>query len=498
MWRNSSATVRYTLYGALFGVVFPASATLGDLLTQRLPLTLNSVLQVQKSSVLHWVIDTAPFFLGLFASFIGKRQERLFDLNRELNRRVQERDQAIKELQDLQSGLEQLVASRTQELERRSAYLEASANVSHVATSILNPDRLMQQVVELIRERFNLYYVGLFTTDEYHEWAVLRAGTGEAGKAMLARGHRIRIGEGMIGWTIANAEARIALRAELDGVRLATAELPDTQSEASLPLRSRDRVLGALTIQDIYPNAFEEDAIKVLQIMADQVAIALDNARLFAQSQEALEAVHRYYDDVGQKSWIELSRARPNLGFRRDTRGFTSIDELNNTNQSVAEASAQQTDRPAGPRTAVPIQLRDRVLGLLDARKPKDAGEWTPREVEMLESLAFQLGTALEDARLFEEAQRRAQREELVTEITGRIRSAVGLDGIMRAAVQEIRRALGVSHGVIRVGTATHLQSAETRAGSHGAAHKGDRPSEVPPEKPELSHGLPGEIRGVS
>ena len=128
-----------------------------------------------------------------------------------------------------------LLEDYTRELERRADYLETSAEVSRSATSILDAEQLIQQTVDLIRERFGLYYVGLFLLDATGQWAVLRAGTGEAGRAMLARGHRLKVGEGMIGWCIANAQARIALDASEDVMRVAPPELPETRSEAALP-----------------------------------------------------------------------------------------------------------------------------------------------------------------------------------------------------------------------------------------------------------------------
>ncbi|NIV38224.1 MAG: hypothetical protein GWN58_55050, partial [Anaerolineae bacterium] len=101
-------------------------------------------------------------------------------------------------LRGLIGGLEHQVAERTRDLARRTAYLEATADVGRAASSILETGQLIEEVVELIRERFDLYYVGLFEVDPGREWAILRAGTGAAGRAMLARGHRIRVGDGMI------------------------------------------------------------------------------------------------------------------------------------------------------------------------------------------------------------------------------------------------------------------------------------------------------------
>ncbi|MBN1953570.1 MAG: HAMP domain-containing protein, partial [Anaerolineae bacterium] len=128
-------------------------------------------------------------------------------------------DEMTVQLRELIANLEERVEERTRQLQQRSLYLEASAEVGRAAAAILEVDDLIRRVVELIRARFDLYYVGLFLQDGAGEWAVLQAGTGEAGQAMLARRHRIKIGSGMIGWCIANAQARVAHDVGEDAVR---------------------------------------------------------------------------------------------------------------------------------------------------------------------------------------------------------------------------------------------------------------------------------------
>jgi GAF domain-containing protein/HAMP domain-containing protein len=368
------------------------------------------------------------------------------------------------QLRDLIGGLEQRVAERTGELEQRSAYREASTEVGHAVSSILDVDLLIQEVVELIHERFGLYYVGLFLADEAGEWAVLQAGTGEAGRAMLARGHRLRIGlEGMIGWSIANAQARVALYAEEDAVRTATPELPDTRSEAALPLRSRGRVLGALTIQHDQPNAFDDDAIAVLQSMADHVAVALDNARLFTESQATLETTRRIYSELRREAWVELLRFQPNLGYRSHAGGTTPIGEPRRTDGERAlrggiTIQGDATGAEDGFPLAVPIKVRDDVIGVLDTYKPAEAGEWTPEEISLLETLTEQLGEALESARLYQETQRRAAREQLTREITDKMRRATSVEGIVQTAVDELFHVIKTSRTFVRLGTAPTAQ----------------------------------------
>jgi len=362
------------------------------------------------------------------------------------------------QLRELVGSLEQRVSERTRELERRSAFLQASAEVGRAASSILDSDQLIQRVVELIRERFDLYYVGLFLVDETREWAVLRAGTGEAGRAMLARGHRLRVGEGMVGWSVAHAQARIALEAEEDTVRKVAPELPETRSEAALPLRSRGRVLGALTIQDDQAGAFDEDTIAVLQTMADQVAVALDNARLFTESQEALEASRRAYGELSREAWAKLLRAQPDLGYRSreedvSRSGGVWRSDVERAPQMGETVQGEETDDEGKLPLAVPIKVRDDVIGMLDTYKLAGAGGWTAEEVDLLETLAGRLGEALESARLYQDTQRRAARERLTREIVDKIRRATSVEDMVRTAVDELFSTLGTSRAFVRLGT---------------------------------------------
>lgn len=362
--------------------------------------------------------------------------------------------------------LEQRVTTRTAALEQHSAYLQASAEVSRAAASILDPDVLIRQVVELIRERFDLYYAGLFLVDETRMWAVLRSGTGEAGQAMLARQHRIRVGEGMIGWSIANAQARVASRADVDGVRVTNPELPDTRSEAALPLRSRDQILGALTVQSVHPDAFDAEILTVLQTMVDQVAIAIDNARLLAQAQESLEAERRAYGAQMQQDWDVLLRTRAAAGYvgarvadAHDVALLPAHGEWS-PEMYTARRTRQSVRGSADglPTLAVPIVVRDQVVGVLNFSKSETATgltpglEWSREEVTLLESLAEQLGQALEGARLYRQTQLRAAREGVIREISDQMQRATDMPALMRITAEALNRTLGGSRVYVRWG----------------------------------------------
>jgi GAF domain-containing protein len=378
-----------------------------------------------------------------------------------------------------------LLEARTRDLERRSLQMTASAEVSRAATSILETDRLIRQVVELIRERFDLYYVGLFLVDEAGEWAVLRAGTGEAGRAMLARGHRIKVGEGMVGWSVAHAQARVALEAGQDAVRLAMTELPDTRSEAALPLHSRGQVIGALTVQSTQPVAFDQDTITALQTMADQVAVALDNARLFTESGATLEAERRAYGEVGRQAWAELLRARTDWGYRYAHKSIAPAEDDLQAEMRQAARTGQTVQRSpelatggngeGEPTLAIPLKLRGQVVGVLGFRRGESDERWTTEAVTLLETLAEQLSVALESARLYQDTQRRAEHERLIGEVTARMRETMDVDAVLQTAVHEMRQILGLAEVEVRMGiglapgeAAAGVEPADRSANGHG------------------------------
>lgn len=178
--------------------------------------------------------------------------------------------------------LDELRSDAFDSLTHRTNQLQTASEVSHAATSILNLDELLPQVVELIRNHFDFYYVGLFLVDIDFKILNLRAATGEAGKEMLKAGHKLEIrNTSMVGWCAQNNKARIALDVGKEAIRFRNNLLPLTRSEIALPLRSRGRVIGAMTFQSEKESAFTESDITALQTMCDQIANAIATASLF-------------------------------------------------------------------------------------------------------------------------------------------------------------------------------------------------------------------------
>lgn len=442
---------RYILGGVAFGLAFPIIGSLVEIFSSGYSITFESFFLVQAENSLLWIIDTAPLFLGFFAGLIGFRQDQLNQQNLNLEAEILARQQAFVEIENIKNYLDQEVKDRTASLERKILQLRASAEVSQKAITVLNPKILIKQVVEFIEERFNLYYVGLFLLDDLNEWCTLVAGTGKAGVAMLENNHRIKIGDGMIGWCVANDQSRISLDVGMDAVHFENPELPDTRSEVALPLRSRGgRVIGALTVQSSEPSAFDQDFITVLQTMADHLAIALENADLFAKNEEISNAELRTIDKLSHQVWQELLE-QSELGFvSSDT--FAIQPTAQDWSPAMQETSISGEITFDGDNTIlIPIVLREQTLGVVRLSKRAGASSWSDKEIELVDTLIDQLETALESARLYSDTQLQAERERLTHEVTDKLHRSPDMDTLMQTLLQEISTALGASSAYVQL-----------------------------------------------
>jgi GAF domain-containing protein len=383
---------------------------------------------------------------------------------------------ANRELDLLRASLEERVADRTRELEERSRQWQAATEVNQVVTSILDVEEMIWQVAELVQERFDLYHVGLMLLDSTGEWAVYRAGSGQLGRALWEEGFRLKVGsDSMVGWCTANAQTRISQDTGTDPMHAPHELVSQTRSEVALPLTVRGQVLGALSAQSDRTGAFDPSTVAVLQTMADQVAVALDNARLYEDSQQALEATQRAYDQLSRQAWTELLSTHPKPGYSLVGQAVVPVEgawqpemlEAVRAGEPVVQVvepsspgrSGQDSwgKTAAGSALALPLKVRSDVIGVLSLHKDSDDEGWTPAEIELVQRLVEQVSTTLESARLFQETQRRAAREQAIRRITERMRGAVDVETILQNTVAELARALRVPRAYVRLGTESEL-----------------------------------------
>lgn len=373
--------------------------------------------------------------------------------NRQLFQSYQREIELSEELKNQQEQLEKSVGARTEELQRRVIQLRAAAEVGRAATTIRDLDTLLTKVTHLISERFGFYHAGIFLLDAQKEYAILQAANSEGGQHMLERKHKLKVGEvGIVGYVTAHQVPRIALDVGEDAIYFDNPDLPETRSEMALPLIVGENILGALDVQSKHPGAFTEEDISTLEILADQIAIAIENAQLITDIQDALETTQRAYGDLGLDSWKEIIGKRGARGYRYDIHSPEPVNKIigqhdHFTASSIAANQIIQDDQ----RLIIPLQIRGGSIGLLQIEKDNDSSSWTDTEISLLESIADQLSLALDSARLYQESQRRAATERVIGEATTRMRESLDLERVLKTAAGEIRQSLGLDKVVIRL-----------------------------------------------
>jgi GAF domain-containing protein len=343
------------------------------------------------------------------------------------------------------ASLENRVSERTRELEHRSKMLKAVAGAGKAITSFRDLSELLQQTAYLIHENFGFYHVGIFLLDEHKEYAVLSAANSEGGHRMLEKKHQLKVGEtGIVGYVAQNARARIALDVGKDAVYFDNPDLPQTRSEMALPLIVGGQVLGALDVQSTEPQAFSEEDISTLQILAEQIAIAIQNANLFNEAEKALEAARMGYAEISRGAWSKILRTQQRIGFLA-TPPTTVPIQSDHVESNLARAfeTGDLILEGDGLTISLPVRVRGQVIGAIRLKKSEISEAWTQDETNLAVSLSDQLGGALESARLYRESQQHAARESLISDISARINTVAQTDSILRETVQELGQAIG-------------------------------------------------------
>jgi len=364
---------------------------------------------------------------------------RLNESFRQVRENEQAQNRANQELRALRASLQAQVDEST-------AHLRAAADMGRTVLSLLDPDQLLQNTVEFVQQRFELRYVGLFRLEESGQTAVLRASAGPLDDVWQP-GYRVPVDlHSLIG------ECVVSRRMVKTQEAAKLSEIPDVQAAAVLPLESRGQMMGVLAVYTDRPQLLDDALLSALTIVADQVVVALDNALLFERLEESVDAERRVYGQMSVEAWGQLFHTQAQLSVLSRPQGVAlSSDPLRPEMKQALRKEEAILSAEDQADLALPIKVRDQVIGVLGGRKP-DGSQWTPEEIETLQTLTDQLGVALESARLYQDTQRRAARERAISEVTGRMREPVELEDVLKVAVDEIRQALDLDELVLRLG----------------------------------------------
>ncbi|MBK6793087.1 MAG: GAF domain-containing protein [Anaerolineales bacterium] len=386
-------------------------------------------------------------------------------LTENLRRTQQELTEKNQEMQKFAVGLEATIAARTAELntaniriERRAKQFEAISKISRVISQTQNLDILLPQITELISQQFNFYHIGIFLMDVNMEYAVLIAANSVGGKKMLARNHKLKVGQtGIVGYVAGSKLPRIALDTGADAIYFNNPDLPETRSELALPLlRKANEIIGVLDVQSQTPNAFSQEDVRTLTTLADQVSIAIENAKLFEEQQRVLLETQAFYNNDLREGWGRFTRAQNIAGIQRRNLKNSFLPEpleLPGAVEAVRSGAVfQKVESDGTSLLTIPIRLREQTVGILNVKSGYNRN-WSDDELDIVSAIVGRAALSIENARLLEDSQRIAQREHVIGEISSKIGASTQIEDILKTAVRELGMHISGSQVTVEIGS---------------------------------------------
>lgn len=382
-----------------------------------------------------------------------------------------------------------------EESQRKALQLETASEIARNISSSLNIDELLIKAVNLIRERFNFYHASVFLHDLPGEFAVIREATGEAGAQMKRAGYKIGIGsKSIVGFVSSHGEQLVINDITKDATYYANPLFPETRAEAAIPLKVSERILGVLDVQSSKPYAFTDDSLRILQILADQIAVAVINTELFAETQEHLSQhrlLHHITTTVASGTTLEEALESAVNGLQVTLGGDRVIILLADREKKTLEVKAAMgyseditnlkvnvgtgvigwaaahrrplrvKDVSTDPRyleissntrseLAIPLVYRNELLGVLNVES-EQTDAYTENEEEMLGTLGGSLAAIIANARLLEQIRLQVERERLVYEVSSKIRRSTDIQSIMMTTASEITRITGARYAKLQI-----------------------------------------------
>ncbi len=361
---------------------------------------------------------------------------------------IQDMQGAFDALAAERAQLEKKVRERTDELETQTSQLRTSTNVARVVAEIQNISELLETVTQLISEKFGYYHVGLYILDEKKKTAFLQAASSVTGKQLIGQGFRMEP-DRRSPITLVVAQNRHIISSDIDNVNfMRDVNFPLTRSRMILPLTVRGNVLGMLDLHSDQPQAFNTQDAEILQTLADLVAISFDNVRLINETRSLVGQLEINTSIQTQRTWKKLtSRQKPAYQYTP-----AGVRPIFSTNRKDSDDGLQ-----------VPLILHGQKIGGIKLKRKGVATEWSDRERVLVEKIADQIALALENSRLVDEAQKSAMRDQMIANISTRVRETLDIESVVRTAATELRRVFDLKEAEISVGSPQRESAAPTR-----------------------------------
>lgn len=382
------------------------------------------------SELLEWARPLGFFLIVSAIAAIGLRESQ-----QEFAKTQEAAHEMMGTLRNERSTLEEQIEQRTAGLTKKTEQLHATSYIARKTAEVQDLTSLLELVTRLVTDQFGFYHTGVFLINETGDQAVLQAASSEGGQQMIEKGHSLSVGmQGIVGHVAAQKKPRIAVDVGTDATFFNNPYLPQTRSEVALPLIVRSKILGVLDIQSDKQQAFVMDDIDVLQTLADQIAIAIENARLMDETQAAIMQLEALTNLRTRESWSQKLQEK--------SRVFT---------YTPLGVRAEKPSYDAEKTVSIPIMLRGQKIGNISIARKGDVS-WSKLDKDLLEEVAGQVGLAVDNIRLLEEATYRAKQEQTVGRLAARFSQSLDLDTLIQTAARELGQLPDISEVSVFIG----------------------------------------------
>jgi GAF domain-containing protein len=388
-----------------------------------------------------WVTFIADFAMVGILSLVAIRQLKI-----EFGSVIQQSQSAFRALVAERSQLEGRVRERTEELEGKTAQLQASANIARNIAVLQNIPDLLNTSVTATAEQFGYYHVGIYLLDSNRKVAFLQAASSAIGRELIGLGHRIDV-DTRNPINVAIEQNRPYTASDIGGTLfIKDPNFPITRSRIAIPLSVRGTTIGVLDMHSDQVQNMNNQDVEILQTLADLIAISIDNVRLIDETQALVDQLRFYNSSQALETWTKhTTRRAPAYQY---------------TPAGVRPIFAQAKKDEVTPGTLlIPLTLQGQKIGAIKLRRKGYSASWSDREKGMVEKIGEQISLALENSRLVDEAQKNAQRDQLIANISSRVRETLDVDAVIRTASLELRKVFDLKEAEISIG----LPQAEPR-----------------------------------
>ncbi len=368
---------------------------------------------------------------------------------------------------DMRDYIRNLNDDMNQRLQDRTRDVQITQDIARAVTAERDLDTLMSRVVTLITQNFpSIYHAQIFLLDNDKQNAILRASTGIVGRELLARGHKISVGSvSVIGQVTDQGQVIVERDTSASNLHRQNQFLGETRAELGIPLSLGDVIIGALDVQSKQRNTFEPEQIAALQTLADQITIAIENTRLYAESERLLRETEAERGRATRRAWQQhVNQLRQSdITMASGAKTGYNFQKLTDAVMMSGEPIVGETTNRDTVPFVVPVKLRNQILGVVEYEIPKAEFEYD--KVLLAQELVSRLAISLENARLFQASEQAADRERIVNDISAKLTNQTDIQGILQTAVLEIEQALRTPQVAIRL---TSKQNGTSNGHSNG------------------------------